>query len=116
MMMHSINRTVVDSRLFVTRSLGIVLLLVAVLLLGPTAQAQVLYGSVVGTVTDSTGAAVGGAKITALEVQTGVSQTGTSGSDGILSRHGAASGYLQGDRHGAHILHARNCGSGCPSE
>ena len=82
-MMHSINRTIKDSRLFVTRSLGVVLLLVSVLLSGQTAQAQVLYGSVVGTVTDTTGAAVSGANVTASEVQTGVSQTGTSDSSGI---------------------------------
>ncbi len=82
-MMHHIRRTVVGSRLFVTRSLGVVLLLWAALLSVPAAQAQVLYGLVVGTVTDPTGAAVAGAEVTALEVQTGVSTTETSDSSGI---------------------------------
>ncbi len=82
-MRHSIGRTAVGSRLFVTRNRCVALLIWAALLLAPRVQAQVLYGSLVGTVTDPAGAAVPGANITALEVQPGVKQTGTSDSSGI---------------------------------
>src|SRR5947207_6337592 len=51
-------------------------------LLSTSAQAQVLYGTLTGTVTDTSGAVVNGAKITALEVQTGVTQDATSDSTG----------------------------------
>jgi hypothetical protein len=43
----------------------------------------VLYGTLTGTVADTSGAAVAGAEVTALEVQTGVSQTATADSSGI---------------------------------
>src|SRR5580704_10244668 len=46
------------------------------------ARAQVLYGTLTGTVTDPSGAAIPGAQIVALEVQTGVSQTVTGDSSG----------------------------------
>jgi len=46
------------------------------------ARAQVLYGTLTGTVTDPSGAAVPGAQVIALEVQTGVSQTVTGDSSG----------------------------------
>lgn len=60
------------------------LLLAGLLLLGsPWADAQVLYGSLTGTVTDSTSAAVAGAQVVALELHTGVSGTETSDSSGI---------------------------------
>src|SRR5215469_7892343 len=55
------------------------LLLVA----APCARAQVLYGTLTGGVTDASGAVVVGAKVTALEVQTGVSQETTTDSAGI---------------------------------
>jgi len=45
--------------------------------------AQVLYGTLTGTVVDASGAVVAGAQVTALEVQTGVSQTATVDSSGI---------------------------------
>jgi hypothetical protein len=46
------------------------------------ARAQVLYGTLTGTVVDPSGASVPGAQVTALEVQTGVSQTTTGDSSG----------------------------------
>ena len=58
-------------------------LLLAVLATGPSSFCQVLYGSLTGTVTESSGAALSGAHVTALGVQTGVSQTTTSDSSGI---------------------------------
>jgi hypothetical protein len=51
--------------------------------LAPTCSAQVLYGSLTGTVKDPTGAIVSGARVTALETRTGVSQETTSDSSGI---------------------------------
>jgi hypothetical protein len=55
-----------------------------VLLVAATAaRAQVLYGSLTGTVTDSSGAVVAGGNVTALENQTGVSQIRTTDAAGI---------------------------------
>lgn len=59
------------------------LIVATVLLAMPRAGAQALYGSLTGTVTESTGAVLPGAHVTALEVQTGVSQSATSDSNGI---------------------------------
>jgi hypothetical protein len=61
-----------------------ILLIALLFFLAPgIALAQVLYGSLTGTVTDASGALVSGARVTALEVQTGVSQSATSDSSGI---------------------------------
>ncbi|MGH9607039.1 MAG: TonB-dependent receptor [Terracidiphilus sp.] len=62
-----------------------VLLLAALLTFAvcPWAGAQTLYGSLTGAVTDPTGAAIAGARVSALEVQTGVKQTGVTNSSGI---------------------------------
>ena len=59
-------------------------ILLAVLATGTSSFSQVLYGSLTGTVTDSTGAVVVGASITAVETETGVKQTGESDSAGIF--------------------------------
>jgi hypothetical protein len=45
-------------------------------------QAQVLYGSLTGTVTDSSGAAVAGAKVEALNTGTGITRTATTNDAG----------------------------------
>jgi outer membrane receptor protein involved in Fe transport len=47
------------------------------------AYGQVLYGSLTGTVTDTSGAVVNGVQVTALESQTGATQTATTDSSGI---------------------------------
>jgi hypothetical protein len=47
-----------------------------------TLKAQVLYGSLVGTVTDQSGAVVPGATVTATETQTGLVRTDTSDASG----------------------------------
>ncbi len=53
-----------------TRAMGIVLLGLA--LLAPrTAAAQAVTGTILGTVTDSTGAVIAGAKVTVTNVDTG---------------------------------------------
>jgi Carboxypeptidase regulatory-like domain len=62
---------------------GILAILAALVLTPPAVRAQVLYGTLTGTVTDSTGAVIPGAQVTALEAQTGVSQTATSDAAGI---------------------------------
>jgi len=59
------------------------LFLLLLILSATMAQAQVLYGSLSGNVTDTSGAVVAGAQVTALEVQTGVTQTTTTDSSGI---------------------------------
>src|SRR5690349_4531363 len=46
-------------------------------------QAQVLYGSLTGNVTDPSGAFVSGAKVEALNTLTGVTQTATTDSNGV---------------------------------
>ncbi|HKW16919.1 MAG TPA: TonB-dependent receptor [Terriglobales bacterium] len=60
--------------------LGILLVCV---LLAASVSAQVLYGSLTGTVTDPSGAAVSGAQVQALEVNTGITLQATSDSTGI---------------------------------
>ncbi|HTX75804.1 MAG TPA: TonB-dependent receptor [Terracidiphilus sp.] len=60
--------------------------LVAVLLLAGSTRARaqaLLYGSLTGTVTDPSGAAIPGAQVTALERDTGVRQTAATNSEGI---------------------------------
>jgi hypothetical protein len=62
------------------------LLLVACgLLPAPTAHAQVLYGSIVGNVTDASGAALPGATITITSKETNLSRTGISNESGNYS-------------------------------
>jgi len=60
-----------------------VLLLMLIWLLTMTVEAQVLYGTLTGNVTDKSGAAVAGARVEALNVETGVAQQTTSNNDGI---------------------------------
>jgi hypothetical protein len=47
------------------------------------ATAQVLYGALTGNVTDPSGASVGGAKVTALNINTGISNEATVNDDGV---------------------------------
>src|ERR1700722_13940203 len=54
-------------------------------LLTVQAKAQTLYGSVVGTVTDNTGAAVPGAKVVITGIHTNDSPTVVSGSAGVYT-------------------------------
>jgi hypothetical protein len=69
------------------RQYGFVLLCAALLLasciFGGAARAQVLYGSLTGTITDPSGAAVTGAKVGALNVATGVVQESMTDLNGI---------------------------------
>ena len=61
----------------------VLFLAISVLGLVPRCVAQVLYGSMTGTVSDSSGAMVTGAKVRAVEVDTGVIQEATTDSAGI---------------------------------
>ena len=49
----------------------------------PTADAQVLYGSIVGTVSDESGASIPGATVSIMNTATGASQEGSTSEDGI---------------------------------
>jgi Carboxypeptidase regulatory-like domain len=68
------------ARLFLISVTGT--LLMGGLLANPV-QAQVLYGSVSGTVTDSSGAVIPGAKVTATNDSTGLSRTDASDASGL---------------------------------
>ena len=48
-------------------------------------QAQVLYGSLTGTVTDTSGAAVAGAKVDALNLGTGITRSATTNDAGVYA-------------------------------
>jgi len=61
----------------------VLLALSTVLLLSPIAKAQVDTGSIVGTVTDPSGAVLSNAKVTLTNVGTGAALTTTTGSDGV---------------------------------
>jgi hypothetical protein len=58
-------------------------------------KAQVLYGSLTGTVTDPSGAAVSGAKVQALDVGKGVTQEGTTDGNGIYHLSALLSGVYK---------------------
>ncbi len=83
---HAITRSIhgVNAR-STTRFLLWYLALIALVFLTRIGGAQVSTASIEGTVQDSTGAAVSGATITAIQVETQVSRTATSGSDGLYA-------------------------------
>ncbi|HWZ82705.1 MAG TPA: TonB-dependent receptor [Terriglobales bacterium] len=68
--------------LFAAAMLALILIGVAVT---PTAQAQAVYGSILGTVTDPQGAAVANAKVTVTNQRKGTFDTTTTNSDGNYS-------------------------------
>jgi outer membrane receptor protein involved in Fe transport len=68
------------------------LLLVAAFIAGPLSVAQVLYGTVVGVVTDPEGHVVPGATVTATEIQTAISHTDTSNAAGEYGLHDLSPG------------------------
>ena len=76
--------SIYSSSVKLTRISLLVLLFVAYALASaPWCSAQVLYGSLTGTVTDPSGAAVTGAKVETLNVGAGVSQLGLTDGNGI---------------------------------
>src|ERR1700759_3573729 len=60
-------------------------LLLAIFIYAPIAVCQVLYGTVVGTVTDPDGHAIPGASVKVTDTQTGISHTQTTNSTGEYS-------------------------------
>jgi hypothetical protein len=73
-----------SNRLLRVLAIGFLFCLAAVLLSSPLA-AQSTFGSISGTVTDTSGAAVGDAQITLTSAATGAKQTFTTGPDGLYS-------------------------------
>jgi hypothetical protein len=65
--------------------LALLVVLSSLLSLGPHARAQAVYGNIFGTVTDPSGAAVPGAKVTVTDVAKGTSDTATTNQTGNYS-------------------------------
>lgn len=65
-----------------TRSVALICAFVAVVFLSPNTIAQTFRGTILGTVTDATGAAVAGANVTVHNVDTGVDRVTQTGVDG----------------------------------
>ncbi len=63
---------------------GMILAVALVLAWAAPASAQVLYGSLVGTVSDGTGAVVPGADVSAVNTATGLELTSSTGADGLF--------------------------------
>ena len=61
----------------------------------PYLQAQGSLGAISGSVTDSTGAAIAGAKVTITNLATAVSRTLTSDSGGFYSAEGLSTGQYK---------------------
>ena len=61
-----------------------ILVAAVVLAVATPAAAQVLYGSLVGTVSDGTGAVVPGASVFAVNIATGLELTAATGADGLF--------------------------------
>ncbi|MGD0347295.1 MAG: carboxypeptidase-like regulatory domain-containing protein [Terracidiphilus sp.] len=66
-----------------TRILGAISIFAMLVLLPAATQAQLLYGTLVGNVTDQTGAAVVGATVAATDAGTGISHNATTDGNGI---------------------------------
>ena len=72
-----------SSAIKLNRIAMLIILCAGIVLFAPKSSAQVLYGSLTGTVTDPSGAAVSGAKVEALDVGKGVTQEITTDTNGI---------------------------------
>ena len=78
----------------IARALGVGVLLGAMALgLAPAAVAQSVSGTILGTVTDSTGATVAGAKVTIVNEGTGLSRVLTADSNGEYTAPGLPTGH-----------------------
>jgi len=75
------NRT--NSSGILTAALAVIALLLVLFLSAPPLQAQVDTGSILGTVTDASGAAISGAKVTLTNQGTGAALSTTTGADGV---------------------------------
>ena len=77
-------------------SLGFVVALAAIAMIGVSTpvpmEAQILYGSIVGNVTDSTGAVIPGSQVTITHEETGATRSGESNEAGAYSFSTVATG------------------------
>jgi hypothetical protein len=76
---------------------GILAVWIAFSLLPDPAQAQVLFGTIVGDVTDATGAAVAGATVRVTELRTGDSRTAQSNEAGVYTISTVSAGTYRVD-------------------
>ena len=80
------TRFIIPNRLRPSMSSAVIaLLLVAILLTGRTAAAQGTTGSITGTVTDASGAAVPGATVTVTQTSTNDVHTSTTSDSGFYT-------------------------------
>src|SRR6202041_3905469 len=88
-------------RLFAALALGLCLCLVA-MLTGSPVSAQSTFGSLSGTVTDSSGSAIPDAQVVLTNLATGASQSLTTGGDGLYTFLNLNPGYyrLEGQKGG----------------
>ncbi len=99
-------------RLFVT--LGCALLISAAL--PQAASAQALYGSIVGVVTDPTGAVVPGVQVTAKNVDTGQTKDDTTDASGRFNLQSLLPGNYSLSMKGIGIQGGRAIGNFCNAE
>src|SRR4051794_11984342 len=83
--MRSSVRICIPWRLSIFRAPACVVALAMMLALPSAAAAQTTYAAITGTVTDSTGAVLKGAAVTATNVETGVTTKATTNSDGVYT-------------------------------
>jgi hypothetical protein len=84
MVKESVGRLQMKNRLCTLATLA-AFLLACVAVNVPCASAQAVYGSIIGTVTDPSGAAVAGAKVTVTSVTKGTAYSATTNADGNYS-------------------------------
>lgn len=95
------------------RTIGAAVLILAPIEFSSLAHAQVLYGTLVGTVADPSGKSVPGATVIATEVQTGTEHRQTTNGDGgydlrdllpgVYKVQVTASGFSQAEQTGLNI-------------
>ena len=88
------------------------LLLLTIFLSGPIAICQVLYGTVVGIVTDPDGHAVAGASVKVTDGQTGISHAQTTNANGEYSLYDLLPWCLHNRCHRERLWQPANIGSG----
>ena len=81
--------------------------LVGLLVTASLAGAQERFGSLTGTVTDTTKAAVPGATVTATNKETGAQRVAVSDADGTLSRSRSRAGPVLAQRRTARLSESR---------
>src|SRR5262245_58403822 len=72
-----------------------IMCLVTLALLGPNAFGQAVYGNIIGTVVDQSGAAVANAKVIIIDTQRQVTVTTSTNSDGNFTQRALIAGTYQ---------------------